>query len=1020
MFKKRFFLAMAFALLSFAGTMNASNTWQSIFTQQNMLPAWNFFQCTGGGNETFSNLGSSASSYAVRNWTGNNGVTWTANDARTDLDLNGDAIGLRTSTLKNTSTVSGGVGTLTFNYKRVFSGNSTLKVFVNGVQYGSDVTVSSETTSVFSQVINVSGNVVIEIRNSGNRTIVDDVAWTCFENVVAGPELQLANASNVNAECGSLTVDFGSNSFGAYTDAIFYVKNTGTTNLDVTALTLSNTDDFEVISPSGAFTVAPSGSAIVLVRFEAATAGAKSGTLTVVNNDTNEAACVVNLEGVALAPCAAPVVDNPEVALDNVTAATADVTVSGVTADSYLVILSQTPPLTAAPVDGTNYTVGTAIGGGTVAYNGSAAAFTLSGLTENTEYAIYVFPYNNTDCSEGPVYLKTSIDSDFITPVAPCIGGNETFTNIPASSTAYLTRNWTGNNGISWTATEARTDQTLNGKAIAIRTGSVTNTTPVTGGIDTLSFNYKRVFSGESTLKVFVNGVQYGGDITVSLDTPSSFSQAIEVSGPVTIEIENSGNRTVIDDITWNCYQTPERPELQLADENLENKACGNFTIDFGSVALATNTDKVFTIKNLGSLDLDIASITVNDTVNYSIVAPAPSVVGALSSEEVTVRFNSAAAGTFPAVLTIASNDADEATCTIDLTAIALENCVAPEIVTGDVVVSNETSSSADVDVTGITADGYLVLISNGAAFTAPDNGTVYNIGDTVGAATVAYVGTDASFTIEELTAETEYLIAIYAYNNTDCIGGPAYADGIETEIVTIAAPCIGGSETFANIGTAASSYATRNWTGDNGITWTATDARTDQTLNGKAIAVRTGFVSNTTAATGGIGTLTFNYKRVFTGNSTLKVFVNGVQVGSDITVSADTPTLFSEVVNVTGPVTVRIENSLGRTIIDDIAWDCYSGAARQAAPAAPVKSFGSLDNSVKVYPNPNNGQFQVALTDGAENAAVEVYNTLGKVVFSKNVANGEVINIGNADKGIYMVVVKSAASASSHKIIVN
>ena len=51
--------------------------------------------------------------------------------------------------------------------------------------------------------------------------------------------------------------------------------------------------------------------------------------------------------------------------------------------------------------------------------------------------------------------------------------GTETFTNIPATGTSYGTRLWTGDNGLDWNATDARNDQTINGKAIAIRNGNV-------------------------------------------------------------------------------------------------------------------------------------------------------------------------------------------------------------------------------------------------------------------------------------------------------------------------------------------------------------------------------------------------------------------------------------------------------------------------------------------------------------------------------------------------------------------
>ncbi|WP_447634985.1 choice-of-anchor D domain-containing protein [Flavobacterium microcysteis] len=1038
MFKKRFLAALVFASisglsfgksssmisLSKTNVSTASNAGilvnpidgSTIFENPYRTLALNMIDCTGG-SETFSNIGAAASAYATRTWTGDNGVAWSATDARTDQELTGKAIALRTSTLKNTSTIANGVGTLSFKYKRVFSGNSTLKVFVNGTQYGGDIAVTSDVSATFSFAVNVSGNAVIEIRNSGNRTIVDDLTWSCY-STVAGPEIQLADASGTNRECGNLSVDFGSHAVNQYNDAVFTVKNLGTAALNVTALTLSNSTDFTIISPAIPFTVAPSGSGLVLVRFQGTTAGIKNSTLTVVSNDADEASCVVNLVGTALQPCVAPVITGGDVAVSSITHSSANVAITNAAADAYLAVISTSSTLSAAPANATSYNVGDSLGGGTVAYKGTNATFSLSGLIENTPYHIFIFPYNNTNCTGGPLYYtEASIDEAFSTPVAPCIGGNETFSNLGTASSTYTSRTWTGDNGVTWSATDSRNDQDLTGDAIALRTGILKNTTAVAGGIGTLNFNYKRVFSGDSTLKVFVNGVQYGGDITVSSDTTTAFSHAIDVAGPVTIEIRNSGNRTIIDDLSWNCYTVPNGPELQLSDSELNLKECGNFTIDFGAVLPSTNKNIIFTVENLGNQDLEVSALTLSDAVNYTIVSPTvPFKLVPTSAIEVEVQFNGATLGNKPATLTVVNNDANEGSCVINLKASVQENCVAP---TGTAVItsSNVTDTSASVAVSGVTASGYLAIMSTGGGVVnAPVNGTAYQVNDTLGAGKVVYAGTNATFNVTGLIANTNYSIVIYPYN-AECIGSPFYASlPTYDEILTTGAPCVGGTETFSNLGSSSSSYANRTWTGNNSITWSASDARTDQDLNGDAIALRTGTLTNTTAITTGIGTLSFNYQRVFTGDSVLKVFVNGVQYGGDIAVTSTATTVYSQAINVSGNATIEIRNSVNRTIIDDVAWTCYSASPRAAATSVK-KSTTSLDSEIKLYPNPNNGQFQ--LDFAGENADITVFDSLGKSILSKKVASQEVIDLGNAQKGIYIIQIKSGNTTVSKKVAV-
>lgn len=1012
MFTKRFFLAVALMMVSFGTTLQAAENVTLTEIRKSV-------ECAGGGNETFTNLGANSSTYTTRTWTGDNSVGWSATDSRTDQTLNGKAIAMRTATMTNTTTISGGVGTLSFNYKRVFTGNSTLKVFVNGTQYGGDITVSSDTSTAFSQAINVSGNVTIEIRNSGNRTIVDDLVWNCYSAPVTGPEIQIANGGGTNFNCGELMLDFGSQAVGVPTDAVFTIKNTGTATLNVSSLVLSNTTDFSIISPSTTpFTVAASGSAIVLVRFNAAAAGNKTSTLTVNSDDSNEAACVVNLKGTGLAPCVAPVVENGEIDLDNLTPFSIDAAVTVAGAESYLVVLSTVTPLGGLPVDGANYNVGNAIGSGTVAYKGSLANITLAALTENTAYYAFVFPYNSADCTGGPLYFTAeSIETTFTTPVAPCNGGNESFTNLGTNSSTYTNRTWVGDNGWQWNATDSRNDQTLNGRAITLRSGTLKNVSPINGGIGHLSFSYKRVFTDNSTLKVYVNGVQYGADITVSSETPATFSEDIDFDGPVTIEIVNSGNRTVIDDLVWNCYSIPDRPELQLFDVEANKKSCGDFDIDFGTIEVANDNEVVFTIKNEGLQDLVITAFTLSDNTNFTVNPVAPITIPYLGTEDVTVNFNAAVAGEYPATLTIVSNDANEGACVINFTAAALNACAGPDVLAANVAVSDETATSVDVQVTGVTADGYVAFYTTAGTIDAPFNGVVYTEGDVVGTAIVGYVGTSATFTIGDLSPETTYTIAVYPYNNVECINGPAYsATAIDTEGTTIEFTCTGGGETFSNIGTAASSYATRSWTGDNGIEWTATDSRTDQTETGKAIAVRTGSVKNTEAILGGMGTLSFKYKRVFTGNSTLKVFVNGVQYGADITVSSDVATTFSQPINVSADATIELVNSGNRTIIDDITWTCYEGSGARVAMKS--KSEVIEDSEVVVYPNPNNGQFQIDLA--SETADVVVYDATGKVIVKKSVSDNEVIDMASAQKGIYMVVITSGAKVATKRVVIN
>lgn len=171
----------------------------------------------GQGSEDFTNLPTTSStSYAVRSWTGTNGVTWNANGARTDQSLTGKAICWGNSGTRNviSPTYSGGMGTLTFKYVRAFTGTSarSLEVYVNNNKIGGTITVSptSDVVADYSNVINVSGDVVIEIRSTGAAQVkVDDIAWTAYVGggtpVVSTPSFSPSPGNFYSAQSVSLS-----------------------------------------------------------------------------------------------------------------------------------------------------------------------------------------------------------------------------------------------------------------------------------------------------------------------------------------------------------------------------------------------------------------------------------------------------------------------------------------------------------------------------------------------------------------------------------------------------------------------------------------------------------------------------------------------------------------------------------------------------------------------------------------------------------------------------------------------
>ncbi|GEN72206.1 endonuclease [Chryseobacterium lathyri] len=217
-------------------------------------------------------------------------------------------------------------------------------------------------------------------------------------------------------------------------------------------------------------------------------------------------------------------------------------------------------------------------------------------------------------------------------------------------------------------------------------------------------------------------------------------------------------------------------------------------------------------------------------------------------------------------------------------------------------------------------------------------------------------------------------------------------------------------NETFGTIPTASSaSYLTRTWTGS-GISWTATDARTDQTINGQAITVRNGSLTSGSSANG-IGSLTVTTQLKFSGTSgTFDVKVNGTTVGT-VPYSATATTTTINNINITGNVTVSLTNSSSsnRVAIDDLKWTCYSGTARMAQK---VSANEITVQELQISPNPISGQEIFVQGDTRNIKKAEIVNLQGKTLESINspFKNGNSIKIKNLEQGVYILKLDQSA----------
>jgi uncharacterized repeat protein (TIGR02543 family) len=326
--------------------------------------------------------------------------------------------------------------------------------------------------------------------------------------------------------------------------------------------------------------------------------------------------------------------------------------------------------------------------------------------------------------SGGVNYAAASdVPQNQVVVVGPCY--TEDVTGV-TSSGSYSTKTWTGTGG-TWTATDSRSDQTITGKAITIRTGVVTSPT-FTDGIASITFTTKFPFSESGSgknLTVEVNGTVIGTLLqTEMIGTITKTFSGINVGGSIVITFTSaSGARYCIDDISWTCYTAAPSPEINLQG-NATNIVSGDATAatadhtDFGNAAVTGGTVvRTFTIQNTGSAGLNLTgsspyvAISGANAADFSITAIPSATIAASSSTTFQVTFDPSAVGVRNATLTIANDDSDEGTYTFAIQGTGVNSNTSDITVeTGFTYNSNINYATYQSATISTTANGIAVM----------------------------------------------------------------------------------------------------------------------------------------------------------------------------------------------------------------------------------------------------------------------------------------------------------------------
>ncbi|HET6991891.1 MAG TPA: endonuclease, partial [Bacteroidia bacterium] len=206
----------------------------------------------------------------------------------------------------------------------------------------------------------------------------------------------------INVKFNSTTVMSGGSTWfnspiSTMTPENFTVENLGTANtLTISSAVISGpaAADFSVASFPASVSALSNGT--ITINFTPSVAGTRSAVLTINNNDANESAYIINLNGVGGNYVTEPTASPTNLSFTNVKSYRFKLnwTAPSPAPDGYIVLRRDFTPTTDVPVDGTGYEIGDQIGNSKVAYVGTGTSFWANYIGANENYYFEVFSYN--------------------------------------------------------------------------------------------------------------------------------------------------------------------------------------------------------------------------------------------------------------------------------------------------------------------------------------------------------------------------------------------------------------------------------------------------------------------------------------------------------------------------------------------------------------------------------------------------------------------------------------------------
>ncbi len=509
------------------------------------------------------------------------------------------------------------------------TGSSTLIISTVSLG-GADATQFTITDPGGSSSVPPAGSIYITVRFNPSHNGSMTASLIIYSNAAGSPHSASLIGTGKAFSTNPISYNFGSVSVGDTDSKQFTITNNGTHSITIMSMVESGADGEHFSETIGSTTIAASSSTLLTVYFSPISAGAKSISLTLNTNDSNEPATMIPLSGTGLAP---------------------DIDVSP-----------------SSPYDYHSHDVGT--------------------------QTFQVFTISNTgtvDLHVSSVTLSGGIGSDQFS-ITDDAGGS--FTVSPAGSETITVRfnptKWGAFTASLLIASddpdEATREITLNGTGLAPDI-AVTPVSYYYGTIAVGSYSSK-VFtiSNSGNVNLDVSSVSLSGgnadQYAISDDAGGSFSVAPAGSETITVQFmpTSAGSKSATVVISSNDPGEPSKNVPLLGTASEPDIEVVPAAYDYGEVAVGYDSSCYFIIRNKGDATLTISSFQLDgDDADHFFLsgwAGGAMIILPADSDSVLVHFSPTSSGSKTASLLVNSDDPDEPVVTVPLSGNGADTAV--------------------------------------------------------------------------------------------------------------------------------------------------------------------------------------------------------------------------------------------------------------------------------------------------------------------------------------------------------